>query len=50
MAEELYDEAVVDVVGPETILSEPYPIKVTLNQWPFSHPLISRLRICFSAI
>lgn len=28
MANDLYDEAIVDVVGPEALLSEPYTIKV----------------------
>lgn len=28
MAEDLYGEAIVDVVGPNTIYSAPYPIKV----------------------
>lgn len=28
MTEKLYDEAIVDVVGPNTILSAPYAIKV----------------------
>lgn len=28
MATELYDEAIVDVVGPEALLSKPYPVKV----------------------
>ncbi|KAF8194187.1 arginine N-methyltransferase 3 [Pholiota molesta] len=28
MATELYDEAIVDVVGPEALLSKPYPVKI----------------------
>ena len=28
MSEGLYDEAVLDVVGPDTLLSEPFTIKV----------------------
>ena len=28
MAAELYDDAIIDVVGPHTMLSEPYVIKV----------------------
>ena len=28
MADSLYDEAIVDVIGPDTIISEPYVIKV----------------------
>jgi hypothetical protein len=28
MSEGLYDEAIVDVVGPETVASKPYIIKV----------------------
>jgi type I protein arginine methyltransferase len=31
MANDLYDEAIVDVVGPETLLSKAYPIKVSLG-------------------
>ncbi|KAJ6554983.1 protein arginine N-methyltransferase [Mycena vulgaris] len=27
MSEDLYDEAIVDVVGPDTLLSAPYPVK-----------------------
>jgi len=27
MADDLYDEAIVDVVGPDTFLSKPYPVK-----------------------
>lgn len=30
MAEDLYAEAIVDVVGPETMLSAPYVIKVSI--------------------
>lgn len=29
MANDLYDEAIIDVVGPEVLLSEGYLIKVT---------------------
>ena len=28
MAKDLYDDAIIDVVGPHTMLSEPYVIKV----------------------
>ena len=28
MSEGLYDEAIIDVVGPDTLLSEPFTIKV----------------------
>lgn len=28
MADGLYDEAIIDVVGPDTLVSEPYVIKV----------------------
>jgi len=28
MANDLYEEAIVDVVGPDTMVSEPYVIKV----------------------
>ena len=31
MADSLYDEAIVDVIGPDTIISEPYVIKVCLS-------------------
>ena len=31
MANDLYDEAIIDVVGPETLLSKAYPIKVSLG-------------------
>jgi hypothetical protein len=30
MAENLYDEAIVDVVGPNAMLSAPYTIKVSI--------------------
>ena len=30
MANDLYSEAIVDVVGPEAVLSRAYPIKVLL--------------------
>jgi len=29
MGEGLYDEAIIDVVGPETMLSQPYTVKVS---------------------
>lgn len=32
MADGLYDEAIVDIVGPDTIVSEPYAIKVQAFQ------------------
>jgi len=44
MAEDLYDEAIIDVVGPETLLSAPYPVKdlllgeITTKQLNFSSP------------
>jgi hypothetical protein len=28
MTEDLYEEAIVDVVGPETLLCEPFTVKV----------------------
>lgn len=31
MANGLYDEAIIDVVAPEALLSEAYPIKVSLS-------------------
>lgn len=31
MANDLYDEAIIDVVGPETLLSKAYPIKVSFG-------------------
>lgn len=31
MAEGLYDEAIVDVIGPEVLVSEPYMIKVCVR-------------------
>ncbi|KAL1937804.1 hypothetical protein VTO73DRAFT_12823 [Trametes versicolor] len=44
MAKHVYDEAVVDVVGPQTVLSEPVPVKdlflgnITSKQLDFSAP------------
>ena len=40
MADGLYDEAIVDVVGPDALLSEPYPVKVvnSLNESPITKP------------
>ncbi|KAJ7465038.1 protein arginine N-methyltransferase [Mycena latifolia] len=41
MSQELYDEAIVDVVGPDTVLSAPYPVKdlplgaITVRQLDF---------------
>lgn len=31
MAEDLYEEAIVDVLGPNTMLSAPYTIKVWVD-------------------
>jgi len=47
MAENLYDEAIVDVVGPNTMLSAPYTIKVFINYMMPSLFVIS-CRICSS--
>ncbi|RXW22484.1 hypothetical protein EST38_g3361 [Candolleomyces aberdarensis] len=44
MSEGLYDEAIIDVLGPETVLSNPYTIKdlilkdITIRQLDFSTP------------
>ncbi|KAJ2919153.1 hypothetical protein MD484_g1262, partial [Candolleomyces efflorescens] len=44
MSEGLYDEAIIDVLGPETVLSTPYTIKdlilkdITIRQLDFSTP------------
>ncbi|KAK0449453.1 S-adenosyl-L-methionine-dependent methyltransferase [Armillaria borealis] len=50
MADDMYDEAIIDVVGPETIISAPYTIKdlylgnISTRQLNFSSPftLVSR--------
>jgi type I protein arginine methyltransferase len=31
MANDLYDEAIIDIVAPEALLSKAYPIKVSLG-------------------
>ena len=31
MATDVYEDAIVDVVGPETLVSEPYIVKVGVN-------------------
>jgi hypothetical protein len=33
MSEHVYDDAVVDVVGPESLVSEPFVIKVSFWIW-----------------
>lgn len=40
MVEDLYGESIVDVVGPETFLSKPFTIKVSLSFLIFSLSLI----------
>ena len=38
MADGLYDEAIVDIVGPDTMVSEPYVIKVRTSRNSFDKP------------
>jgi hypothetical protein len=34
MAQDLYDDAIIDVAGPNTMLSAPYTIKVSIIHLP----------------
>ena len=50
MANDLYDEAIIDVVGPETLLSKGYPIKVSSGFYYYRRAGLTSLRILYLAI